>query len=667
MEKAEYDSLVQEILYHNNCYYNLDTPEISDYEYDMLLRRLKQIEAQHPEYVTKDSPTQRVGGQAKRTAGVLVPHRVPMLSLQDAFTKEEIDQFIENANKQCAKELTFLVEPKIDGLSIALRYENGRLALALTRGDGIQEGEDVTENVKMIKDIPQQLNMPIPYLEIRGEVYMKTADFEKVNQWQEETGKKQFANPRNCAAGTLRQLDSKIVKERNLSFFAFNLQDSTGKTYHTHTEFYEDLKKNQIPTIEHGTLCTTKKEVWDAIQKIGALRQTLPYEIDGVVIKFQDLESRLLVGETSKVPRWAIAYKFPPEEKETTLLDITLSVGRSGRVTPVAVFEPVLLAGSTVSRATLHNQDFLNRYHLAIGDIITVYKSGDIIPKIKSARPNPNMPNRTEFQIPANCPVCFAPLKKEEGTADIKCVNWDCPSLLHRRVLHFISRDCMDIKGIGESLLERLIQNGYLHDLSDLYTLHEKKEQLIAQGIIGKEKNTEKLLQAIEQSKQNEPYRLLAGLGIPNIGKVAAKQLMEQFSSLFELQKATKEQLLQVPDLGEISANAILEFFQKPETIQLLQRFSDLGIQMERTEQKELISQIFAGETFVITGTLSSMSREEVKKEIEYNGGRVTQSVSKRTSYVLAGEEAGAKLQKAQQLQIPIVSEEWLLKRLGRI
>lgn len=662
--KERYAELVKVIQYHNERYYNQDSPEIEDHEYDLLMRELKKIEKKHPELITPDSPTQKVGGAPKRTAGKLVKHRVPMLSLQDVFSREEVDQFVTDVKELLGEETEFLVETKIDGLSMALRYEEGKLTTAITRGDGIVEGEDVTENAKVIADVKQELTFPVPYLEIRGEVYMANADFEKVNEEQELLGKKTFANPRNCAAGTLRQLDSRIVKERKLSMFIFNIQEARGIEFETHSEGYEFLKKNGIKVIDEYYQCATADEIWEAIEKIGQDRGTLAYDIDGAVVKLNHLEDRKKLGETSKVPKWAIAYKYPPEEKESILLDIELNVGRTGRITPTAVFEPVRLCGTSVSRATLHNQDYINSLNLGIGDTVVVYKSGEIIPKIKAV--SRHKEGSEPYQIPNICPVCGSPAVREEETADIKCVNAACPAQVERQIINFVSRDAMDIKGLGTACIEGLIENGFIKEIPDLYLLKNKRDELVETGIIGRDKNTDKVLEAIERSKNNDPQRLLTGLGIANIGKNAAKEIIRHFQNLDKVAEADLEELTAVQDVGQITAEAVYAYFHNQESRNIYEKLKAEGVRTEilQTGNGEEGSHIFTGLTFVITGTLPTLKREEAALLIEQAGGKVTGSVSKKTSFLLAGEAAGSKLDKAKALQVEIINEEKLLTML---
>ncbi len=658
--KKRIEELRTQIEYHNNRYYNEDNPEITDYEYDMLMQELKKLEQEYPAYVVENSPTKKVGGEAKRQAGVLVRHNVPMLSLQDVFSKEEVLKFVEEMREQL-EDPEFVVEYKIDGLSMSLRYESGELKLAETRGDGINFGEDVTENAKVIKDVKKKLKDTPEYLEVRGEVYMKNEDFEAVNAMQELLGKKPFANPRNCAAGTLRQLDPSITRERKLSMFIFNIQQTRGIAFETHTQGYEFLKKQKIPVIDDYRICKTAEEVWAAIEDISKNRGNLPYDIDGAVVKINRYSDREQLGATSKVPRWAVAYKYPPEEKESVLKEIELSVGRTGRITPTAIFEPVRLCGTSVSRATLHNQDFIDELDIGIGDTITVYKSGEIIPKVKEVKKEKRPEGWVKFQIPEFCPACGEKTVRDPDTADTKCVNANCPAQLERHVINFVGRDAMDIKGFGTVYIEELVRMGYIKNAADIYTLKEHRETLIEEGIIGKVKNTDKLLDAIEQSKKNDAYKLLTGLGIPNVGKAAARAIMRKMKNFETLMAASMEELQEVVDSGEVSANCIHQFFSKDENQVLMERFRQSGLNMECLEQAGE-DQRFQGLTFVITGTLPEMERKEAAALIERFGGKVTGSVSKKTSYLLAGEHAGSKLTKAQSLGIPVLSEEELLQ-----
>ena len=661
--KKELNRLRKEIRHHNNCYYNNDEPEISDYEYDQLMLQLKKLEADYPELVTKNSPTQMVGGNARREAGVLVAHDVPMLSLQDVFSRQEVEEFVTSAIEQLDNP-EFVVEEKIDGLSLALRYRDGVLAQAITRGDGIIQGEDVTDNAKVIKDIKEKLKEPLPYFEIRGEVYMSREAFAKVNARQELLGLKQFANPRNCAAGTLRQLNSKVVKDRQLSMFVFNLQRVEGREFASHTESYEFMKKQGIKVIHNYQVCHTASEVMGAIDRIGASRGELPYDIDGAVVKLNSFAQRQALGETSKVPRWAVAYKYPPEEKETKLLNIELSVGRTGRITPTAVFEPVQLCGTKVERATLHNQDFIDGLDIRIGDTIKVFKSGEIIPKVRSVCHEKRPVGTVPFLIGDTCPVCGHKAVREVDTADIKCTNPSCPAQLENHIINFVSRDAMDIKGMGEQNIHALIEGGYIHDIGDIFNLAVHRDELIAKGVIGKEKNTDKLLAAIEKAKENEPQRLVTGLGIAGIGKAAARELMLHYGSIDALAEADVESIQQVRDIGSIGSQAIYEYFRDDVNRDILRRLREYGVNME-LQDTGIVDDVLAGKTVVVTGTLPTLSRNDAKNMIEAHGGKAAGSVSKKTDYVLAGEAAGSKLVKAQELGITIIDEAEFLQMIG--
>lgn len=661
--KKELARLRKEIRHHNNCYYNNDEPEISDYEYDQLMLQLKKLEADYPELVTKNSPTQMVGGNARREAGVLVAHDVPMLSLQDVFSRQEVEEFVTSTIEQLDNP-EFVVEEKIDGLSLALRYRDGVLAQAITRGDGIIQGEDVTDNAKVIKDIKEKLKEPLPYFEIRGEVYMSREAFAKVNARQELLGLKQFANPRNCAAGTLRQLNSKVVKDRQLSMFVFNLQKVEGKEFVSHTEAYEFMKKQGIKVIHNYQVCHTASEVMGAIDRIGASRGELPYDIDGAVVKLNSFAQRQALGETSKVPRWAVAYKYPPEEKETKLLNIELSVGRTGRITPTAVFEPVQLCGTRVERATLHNQDFIDALDIRIGDTIKVFKSGEIIPKVRSVCHEKRPVGTVPFLIGDTCPVCGHKAVREVDTADIKCTNPSCPAQLENHIINFVSRDAMDIKGMGEQNIHALIEGEYIHDIADIFNLAVHRDELIAKGVIGKEKNTDKLLAAIEKAKENEPQRLVTGLGIAGIGKAAARELMLHYGSIDALAEADVESIQQVRDIGSIGSQAIYEYFRDDLNRDILRRLKEYGVNME-LQDTGIVDDVLAGKTVVLTGTLPTLSRNDAKNLIEGHGGKAAGSVSKKTDYVLAGEAAGSKLVKAQELGITIIDEAEFLQLIG--
>ena len=656
--KAELAELRRQIRRYSKQYYDDNASDISDYEFDQLMLRLKAIEAEYPELITKNSPTQKVGGSAQRTAGVLVKHDVPMLSLQDVFSEAEIREFVAGIRAHFPA-AEFVVEEKIDGLSLALRYENGVLARAVTRGDGIVQGEDVTENARMIADVREQLSDAPVYFEVRGEVYMERAAFAAVNERQELLGLKPFANPRNCAAGTLRQLDARVTRERRLSMFVFNLQRTEGRTFASHTASYDFMRAQGIKIIAGYRVCRTADEVWAAIEEIGARRGSLPYDIDGAVVKVNDFSQRAELGATAKAPRWAIAYKYPPEEKETVLREIELSVGRTGRITPTAVFDPVQLCGTRVERATLHNQDYIAGLDVRIGDTILVYKSGEIIPRVKAVVLEKRPAGTVPYVIGDTCPVCDAPAVREADTADMKCQNPVCPAQVENHILHFVSRTAMDIKGFGAAAVIALTHAGCLHDIADIYTLHEHRDELISSGIIGREKTVDKLLDAIAHSKENPPDRLLTGFGIAGIGRAAAISLMQAFPSIDALAEAARgdaEKILAVPDMGEVSARSLAAFFDSEAGRGLLEKFRAAGVNFA-SAPRERAGTALEGKSFVITGTLPTLSREECAALIAAHGGTVKGSVSKKTDYLVAGEAAGSKLTKAESLGIPLLDE----------
>ena len=656
--KSELTELRKKIRKYSKQYYDENASDISDYEFDLLMQRLKAIEAEYPELITKNSPTQKVGGTAQREVGVLVPHDVPMLSLQDVFTEEEVRTFVTGVLSHFPT-AEFVVEEKIDGLSLALRYENGILARAITRGDGVVQGEDVTLNARAIDDVVETLRDSVPYFEVRGEVYMERAAFAEVNERQELLGLKMFANPRNCAAGTLRQLDARVTKERKLSMFVFNLQRAEGHTFVSHTDAYDFMRAQGIKIIANYKVCHTADEVWNAITSIGARRGELPYDIDGSVVKVNDFAQRAELGATAKAPRWAIAYKYPPEEKETILRDIELSVGRTGRITPTAVFDPVQLCGTRVERATLHNQDYIDSLDVRLGDTILVYKSGEIIPRVKAVVSDKRPQDAQPYVISDVCPVCGSHAVREADTADMRCQNPVCPAQIENHLLNFVSRSAMDIKGLGAAAVIALVHAGYIHDIADIFSLHMHREELIASGLIGRAKSVDQRLAAIEASKQNPPERLLTGLGIAGIGRAAAAALMQEFSSIDALQEAAREspeRILAVPDMGEITAQKLAEFFSSASACALLDRLRAAGVNFAGT-RTERVGAALAGKSFVITGTLPTLSREECSALITAHGGLVKGSVSKKTDYLVAGEAAGSKLKKAEDLGIPVLDE----------
>ena len=662
--KAELLQLRKEIRRHNKKYYELDAPEISDYEYDKLMARLKELEAAYPEFITATSPTQTVGGSARREAGKLVAHDVPMLSLQDVFTREDVENFINDAiEKLGAPE--FVVEEKIDGLSVALRYEDGKFFQAITRGDGITQGEDVTENARVIEDVVQTLVDAPKYFEIRGEVYMTHKNFLATNARQEKLGLKIFANPRNCAAGTLRQLDSRIVRERKLSMFVFNLQKVDGAEIRSHVEAYNFMARNGIKIIHAYKVCRTREEVWAAIEEIGRRREELDYDIDGAVVKVNDFSQREVLGATSKFPRWAVAYKYPPDERETVLRKIELSVGRTGRITPTAVFDAVNLNGTKVERATLHNQDFISGLDVRLGDTIRVYKSGEIIPRVSGVVTSKRPENSVPFKFPDTCPVCGHKLEREESAADFRCVNPNCPAQLENHLLNFAGRNAMDIKGLGETSVPKLIAAGFVKNVADIYKLHARREELLAQKIFGLAKSTDKILAAIEESKKNSPAKLLTGLGIFGVGSAAARDLLEHFGSLEKLSAATVEELEQVSDIGEVTARRVREFFDDEDNLKILKELTEMGLTVEQEKKIFAEGSAFAGKSFVLTGKLEKYTRDEAGKLITARGGRVLGAVSKNTDYVIVGDKAGSKLTKAQELGIKILSEDDFEKLLA--
>ena len=658
--KTAYEQLKQTIDEHMNHYYNEDAPTISDFEYDALMRELKKMEAEHPEWVRADSPTQKIGGVAKREAGVTITHHVPMLSIQDLFTKEEVAAWVGQV-KQMHPDARFSVEHKIDGLSMSLRYQDGVLTLAETRGDGMV-GEDVTLNAKVIPDVRQTIR-ETDYVELRGEVYMSHEDFEKFNERQESLGKKTAANPRNLAAGTLRQLDPQITKERGLRMFIFNVQDATGASAHlmeNHTVGLDELAAQGVAVVPH-VCCETAEEVLAGIDAIGEQRGDYDYDIDGAVVKIEQIAYRADFPAGSKYSSGHIAYKYPPEEKEVEIEEVEVGVGRTGKMTFRARFkEPVRLCGTMVQYATLHNMDYIESLGIDEGCMAVCRKQGEIIPAIIRV----TKPTGTVFPAPHVCPVCGHPLSKEEGTADICCDNPSCPAQLKRTLAYFASRDAMDIKAFGSTYVDTLVEEGYLHNYTDIYRLREHRDELIEKGIMGKEKNTDKILAAIEESKHNSVDKFLTGLAIRNVGKASAKEIMKHFANLMELADASVEQLTQIPDVGGITAECIHEYFADAENRKLLSEVAELGMNLESEQAAQ--GAALTGLTIVVTGTLPTLGRKEAAELIENNGGKCTGSVSKKTSYVLAGEAAGSKLEKARSLGIPVITEEELLAMLGR-
>lgn len=660
--KERYDELVKLVNRYNQQYHEDNASDISDYEFDMLNLELRELEKAHPEWRSDESPTGKVGGAVKRESGVSVAHRVPMLSIQDVFSKEEVLAWV-NEVRKLHDDVLFSVEHKIDGLSMTLRYENGALTLAETRGNGLV-GEDVTLNARVIPDVMEQIGLD-GYVELRGEVYMTHADFEHYNEELEQAGKPPAANPRNLAAGTLRQLDPAVTAKRGLRMFVFNVQDASGGSesdllMQAHTQALTRLEQAGVAVVPHR-LCKTDDEILSAIDEIGEARGEYAYDIDGAVVKIEQIAYRSDFPAGSKYSAGHIAYKYPPEEKEAVVGEIELTVGRTGKIAPTAIFqEPVRLCGTWVSRATLHNQDYIDKLGIDIGASVLVYKSGEIIPRVKEVVHSTG----SIFQIPRICPVCGQEIVQESDTADYKCINPSCPAQLLRTIAYFAGRDAMDIKALGESYVKVLIGEGYLHDYTDIYYLKDKRDELIERKLVGKEKNTDRILKAIEESKKNSVDQLLTGLGIDNVGKTTAKGIMRQFADMDALMEADFETLTAVPDVGPATAQSILDFFAKEANRNMIGRFKAAGVNMESAKE-EGGSLRLLDQAFVITGTLPTMERKQAQELIERHGGKVTGSVSKKTTYVLAGEAAGSKLTKAKELGIPVLSEAELLGMLA--
>lgn len=653
--KSEYEQLCKQAEQHNFNYYVLDDPTIEDDEYDRLMRRIKEIEAENPEIVSESSPTQHVGGYAINTFEK-VTHEVQMGSLQDVFSKGELYEFDERVKKAVGKAV-YCVEPKIDGLSVSLEYKDGIFTRGSTRGDGFV-GEDITKNLKTIKSIPMELNEKIPFIEVRGEVYMPKADFEKLVRKQLENDEQPAKNPRNAAAGSLRQKDSRVTASRGLDIFVFNLQRIEGRELTCHSESLDYMKSLGFNVIDGYKTFDNIEDAVLRIMEIGENRQSYSYDIDGAVIKVDNFELRNELGSTAKVPKWAVAFKYPPEEKETKLLDIEINVGRTGALTPVAVFEPVWLAGTTVSRAVLHNQDYIDSKDIRIGDIIAVRKAGDIIPEV--VRSVSHAENSEPFVIPHICPVCHGKAERAEDEAVIRCVNIDCPAQLLKNIEHFASRPAMNIDGLGEAVVKQLVENRLISTVADLYGLQQQDIEMLP-GFA--KVSASKLIANIENSKANSPDRLLFALGIKGIGQKNAQLLMKHFGSIEKLSETSPEEISAVENFGDILANNIFTALHEPHMTELIERLKSYGV--NTVYQSDVKSDKLAGLTFVITGTLPDMTRDEAKTLIEQNGGKCSGSVSKKTSYVLAGEEAGSKLTKAQQLGVTVISQQQLIEMIG--
>ncbi len=656
--KRRIDELRELLAHHSFLYYVEDAPQISDYEYDKLFYELVALEEKYPEFDSPTSPTKRVGGKALDKFEK-VTHAVKMGSLADVFSYDEVRDFVAKTNEKLGKATVFSVEPKIDGLSVSLVYENGRFSLGSTRGDGTV-GENVSENLKTVRTIPMKTKDALPHLEVRGEVYMPREAFAALNEKREAEGEQLFANPRNAAAGSLRQLDSKVTASRRLDIFVFNVQAAEGIEFSSHIESLEYLKSQGFHIIDGIRRASSAGEIISAIEEIGAARDNLPYDIDGVVIKADSLAERKLLGENISTPKWAIAYKFPPEQKQTKLTDIIIQVGRTGVLTPNARLEPVRLAGTVVSRATLHNIDFIRERDIRIGDTVTLQKAGDIIPEIICVDKSKRNGSEVPYEMPTHCPSCGEPVIRDDEAAT-RCTNASCPAQLERHITHFASRDAMNIDGMGPAVVRLLIASGLIHNVADIYSLSAGEiEGLDRMG----KKSAENLIAAIERSKSAGLDKLIYALGIRQVGEKAARSLAEAFPDIELLFSASEGQISAIYDFGDISAHYIVNFFAHPQTRVLVDELKSRGVKTTYEVQKR--GNIFEGMTFVLTGTLPTMKRDEASRLIEENGGKVSSSVSAKTSMVLAGEDAGSKLTKAQSLGVRIISEEELLSMLGR-
>lgn len=649
------EELTEIIEKHNHSYYVMDNPTVSDYEYDMLMQELKGLEAEYPEFVLPSSPTQRVGGEAL-SKFEKVTHKVQMGSLQDVFSFEQLEEFVTRC-RNTVENPSFIVEPKIDGLSVSLEYENGILRRGSTRGDGFV-GEDVTANLKTVGSIPLKIKNAPEFLEVRGEVYMPKEKFLKLVEQQELKDEQPFKNPRNAAAGSLRQKNSKITAKRGLDIFVFNIQQIEGREITSHKQSLDYIKSLGLKVIPSYVECTTYSEIEQEIQRIDQIRNKLSYDIDGIVIKVDSFEQRETLGSSSKVPKWAIAYKFPPEEKETTLRNIEVNVGRTGAITPVAVFDPVMLAGTSVSRAVLHNQDFITQKDIRIGDKIIIRKAGEIIPEVvKSVS---HVENSEPFILPAKCPVCGTESVRYEDEAVLRCPNPDCPAQLLKSIIHFASKGAMDIDGMGDAIVKALVENNLVKSVADIYTL--KAGQIASLERLG-EKSAENLINAIEKSKSRPLDKVIFALGIRNIGQASAKLLCEKFPSIEKIMSATAEEIEEIDGFGKVMSENVAKAFSEQHRKDLISRLLELGVKMEY-QATQTNDNRFEGMTFVLTGTLETLKRDEAKKIIESFGGKVSGSVSKKTTFVVAGEEAGSKLEKAQSLGVNVLSETEFLEKI---
>lgn len=656
--KLQIDNLIDKINYHSDKYYNQDTPEISDFEYDMLMKELIKLEAENPEFKRVDSPSNRVGGMALDKFDQ-VTHKNPMLSLSNAYSAEDLRDFDRRVREMTDGDVEYVVEFKIDGLSVGITYENGEFKSAATRGNGII-GEDISKNAMTIKSVPLKIDDRREII-VRGEVYISKENFEKVNEYQEEHDLQVFANPRNLAAGSLRQLDSKLTAKRPLDIFVFNLENINELDgIDTHSDSLEYLKKLGFSVSENYKICKSIDEVIEFIEYWTENRGSLKFDIDGMVVKVNNIEQRNEMGFTAKSPRWAIAYKFPAERKKSKILDIEVEVGRTGTITPTAILEPVRLAGTSVSRATLHNEDFIREKDIKLFDHVIVQKAGDIIPQIVEVVKEDRTGDEKDFVMPSVCPECGEPTVRLEGEAAVKCINISCPAQIRRGMIHFVSREAMDIDGMGESIITLFLKEGLIKDVSDIYYL--KKEQIVPLERMG-EKSADNLIKAIEKSKSNDLWRLINGLGIRFVGVKGAKILASNFSSLDEIMNADVERLQQLEEFGSIMSESVVKFFKEEQNLAVIQKLKDAGVNTEAGEDKsEGIPQLFEGMKIVLTGTLPTLKRNQAKEIIELRGGKATSSVSKSTTFVLAGEEAGSKLTKANDLGIKVIDEDMFLK-----
>ena len=651
------EELISLINYHNEKYYNQDSPEIEDFEYDNLMKELIKLEEENPELKRNDSPSNRVGGKPLDKFEQVV-HKIPMLSLSNAYSWEDLKDFDSRVREAVGADVEYVVEFKIDGLSVGLNYNNGIFESGATRGNGIV-GENITKNLMTIKNIPLNIDEK-GELTVRGEVYISKKDFEEINKIQEEQDQPLYANPRNLAAGSLRQLDSKLTAKRPLDIFIFNLEDINSKQFKTHSESLEYLKQQGFHVSPEFKVFKTMDEIIEYIKYWTEHREDLGFGIDGMVIKVNNLAQREQMGYTAKSPRWAIAYKFPAERKETKLLDIVVEVGRTGTITPTAVLEPIRLAGTTVSRATLHNEDYINEKDIKINDTVLVQKAGDIIPQVVEVIKEKRTGEEIEFKMPEECPVCGEPTVRLEGEAAVKCINISCPAQIRRGIIHFASREAMDIDGLGESIITLLLKQDLIKDISDLYYL--KKEQISVLERMG-DKSATNLINAINKSKENDLWRFINGLGIKLIGTKAAKILASEFKDLDKLMNATEQELINLEEFGQTMADSVVEFFKEEKNISVIEKLKEAGVNTKLIESDDAdIPKIFEKMKIVLTGTLPTLKRNDAKEMIEKRGGKATSSVSKSTSFVLAGEEAGSKLTKANDLGIKVVDEEKFLQ-----